>query len=155
MNLNWHRWCYSSIAKHMENNRQGVNLFIEGEERDTSDLENHAELRIDGPDYLNPSKGTHHLDYEINVLVSVNMSEEDAYLIHRNLGIFQAAFTDKIDVFKYGTGPDDNQALLGCLIIQDYDHNHKIKTAFFGQIEPRTRVLQATVEALYRLTIEE
>jgi len=154
MNKNWHRWTYASISKHFENNRQGIDLFVEGDHRHTSELAEWAELRVDGPYHREPSKGIHYLDYEINILLTVIIQEEIAYRMQEMMGIFHEAMADKIDIYKYGTGVDDTQAYFECLRLKNDELREPVRTSDFGQIEATTRVRQGSVEGHYRVTLE-
>jgi hypothetical protein len=149
------RWLFASVANHFDENRQGLSMFVEGQHRATRTLKDFIELRFDGPYLTELSKGYWKVYVEINVLVQSAMDDENFHRIHTNVGKVAVAFSD-IGVYKYGTGPDDDQSLLGCLkLVADARGKERIQISHFGKIAPHTEVLQATVEGHYemRLTI--
>ncbi len=154
MNRHWMRWVRASILKHFETNRQGVHLFIEGGDRDTSGNQNFAELRVDGPFLRENSKNCWDLTVEINVLIQGVLDKDDLYKIEEPIGIMCAAFHRNITVYKYGEGNEDDQSILGCLqILVNDSEGDGIMVSRFGQIEADTNIEQATVEAHYRMRL--
>ncbi len=152
LNFAWVGWIHTSINKHFEDRRLTFPLYLEGDERVENDQEDFAELRIDGPFILNPHKDLYYLDIEVNVLLQSVMDPKDLYKMQRLIGIFLAVFTNKIDVFKFGDGPLDDSTLLGCFKRQR-DLKERIDVNYFGIIRQDTRVIQATIEAHYRLEL--
>ena len=152
INKHWSRWVAASCRKHFNDNRQGVTLHVEGDERSTADLKEHAEFRIDGPDIKNPSRGYYILDVAINILVKANMNSGNVDNMVVISGIIQAAFTETISVFKFGNGVDDDQTLLGCLRLRSDDQG-SILFNNFGQIDEDSRLTQATIEGRYRMEL--
>ena len=143
------RWLFASVSKHFDDNKQDLALFIEGQYRTTRNIKDFIELRFDGPDLTEISKGYWKVYTEINVLVQSAMDDENFHRIHTTVGKVVAAFTD-IEVYKYGTGDDDDDSLLGCLVLlADARSKEKTKVAHFGQIGPDTMLLQASVEGHY------
>lgn len=152
LNFAWIGWIHASINKHFEDRRNMFSLYLEGDERVENDQEDFAELRIDGPFIITPHKDLHYLNIEVNVLLQSVMDPKDLYKIQRLIGIFLAAFTNKIDVFKFGDGPLDDSTLLGCFKRQR-DLKETIDVNYFGLIRQDTRIIQATIEAHYRLEL--
>lgn len=150
---NIERWIFASICKHFDARKETLPLFIEGMHRDRIINQDQLELRIDGPYIVEESHNLFYYDYEINILVSSVINDTDLHQIYRDVGIVTSAFVD-IEVYKYGTGVDDDQSLLGCLRLKQSSGNReKIQVSNFGQIEPDVKLLQATVEGHYRLTL--
>lgn len=145
---NWARWIKASCAKHFDAARQGVTLYIDGMDRDTRNLKNFAEFRLDGPRTEGESLNEYKLTVIINVLIQHTMNEADLYGFERRMGIFHAAFTDAIDVYRYGNGVVDDQSYLGCLI-----RDNVIKFNNFGVTDATVRVQQGTLEARYVMEI--
>lgn len=155
VNANWPRWIFASVSKHFDARRQGLNLFIEGQHRDTSDAGAYIELRIDGPEFREDSKGYWRVFSEINVLVSTPLDDTNFHLHQVNIGIVAAAFTT-INIYKYGTGVLDDQSLLGCYqLVHDYIGRERLIVSNFGQIDPAVKLLQATVEGHYEMFLSE
>ena len=154
-NQNWARWSFASISKHFDDNRQGLKLFIEGTHRDTREVEEYLEFRMDGPTLREVSKGCWKLRIEVNLLVTATIDEEDFHRIHRNAGIAQAAFATGIPAFKYGDGVDDDQSVFGCYqLLQSSSTRDFIELNHFGQIDTNIPLLQATVEGHYQMNLD-
>lgn len=155
VNKNWPRWIFASVSKHFDAEKQGLHMFVEGEHRDTRDKLDFLEFRLDGPYITEVSKGYFRLYIEVNILVQSTKNQTNIHRIHENVGIAAAAFWNGIKVFKYGNGVDDDQSYLGCLqLVTDARGKERIQISHFGQIEPKTRVLQATVEGHYEMFLK-
>ena len=155
MNKNWARWIFASVTKHFDDNKQGLATYVEGTYRDTRTEVDFFEVRQDGPYSTEVSKDYWHFFIEVNILIQSTMSATDFHKIYRDVGIVMAAFTD-IPVYRYGTGDDDDDTLLGCLqLVSDAQGKKPVKVSHFGQIEPRTDLLQATVEGHYFMFLKE
>lgn len=153
-NKNWARWTFASVSKHFDDHRQGLELFIEGQHRNTKDLENYLELRMDGPTLREVSKGCWKLRIEINVLITSAFREDEYHRPHQNAGIAQAAFTKIISAFRFGNGPDDDDSFLGCYQLQQSNTTRDfIELNHFGRIDINTPLVQATVEGHYIMTL--
>jgi len=148
MNKHWPRWVKSSIAKHFQTSLPSeVKLVVEGES-DHPDVTRY-ELRIDGPNISETTKGRFTLTVYINLLVQVEMTQSDLYAFDRILGEGLPCFTTSIPIYKYGSGVDDNGELLGC-----FDQITSVITERYDQESPKG--LQCgTIEASYNLLIEE
>lgn len=109
------KWCFASIAKHFDDNKQNVVLFIEGQHRETNRSTDYAELRMLGPNVSEPSKEYYVIDVVINVLVASTIDDKDAYRYLKTSGIILEAFTPSIQVLKLG----DDDSLLGCLQLKN------------------------------------
>lgn len=153
-NPHWPRWTFASVSKHFDDRRQGLPLYIEGQHRNTREETDYLELRMDGPTLREVSKGCWKLRIEINILVSSAYDEEDYHRIHRNAGIVQAAFENAIDVYRFGTGVDDDQTYVGCYKLLE-DRRDALELNHFGRIDIDTPIVQATVEGHYVMTLME
>ena len=154
MDENWPRWIFASVSKHFDDNKQGIPMYIEGQHRNTKDIKDFFELRMDGPQFTEISKNSWDIYVEINCLVQSAMDDTNYHRIHQNVGIVAAAFTN-IRIFKYGDGPGDDESLIGCLkLIQDKRKRHRLDIFHFGQIEVSTELVQATVEGHYKMNKE-
>jgi hypothetical protein len=90
---------------------------------------------------------------EINILVNVKQSKDNVYRDSVLQGRFIDLCNDCIDVYKYGTGPEDDQSHLGCLILSS-KYGEKIQTSNFGMRRPDTRLVQSTIEAHYFMYLD-
>ena len=154
-NKNWARWIHASIGDHFANhfNAESVPLFIEGQHRDTTDIQHFGELRIDGPRLYEISKDCWLFRVEVNILLTSSMDDLNYHVIQQNVGIAQAGFTT-INAYRYGNGPDDDDSFLGCLkLLQSSEHRDFLEANQFGQIDIKTHILQATVEGHYKMLL--
>jgi len=147
-NKNWPRWIFASVSKHFEAKRDGIYIFVEGQIRDTKELDSWIEIRVDGPYTQQHGSNDFRLNIEINVLCVAKCDDKDFHRIHRITGIVGAAFTSEIFIFKNGDTVEDDQSLIGCLVRRD-DKKEAIVTSNFGLIDPDVPIMQATVEGHY------
>jgi hypothetical protein len=148
-NPSWTRWTHASVGDHFDSLKGAYPLFIEGQHRDTDEDKNFFELRVDGPRLTETSKDCWKLRIEVNILIQTVMNETDYHLHQDMIGQMQAAFTS-IPCFRYGNRPGDDDAQIGCYILQQNKANQDfIEANQFGQIDIRTKLLQATVEGHY------
>jgi len=150
-NPNWSKWIFASVCQHFRGTLLGVDLFIEGERRATSDLQSFCELRIDGPDLTEVSRNEFRAYMEINVLIQQAIGN-DLYALRAVAGEVQAAFTD-IPIFKYGSGVGDDGSSVGCLQLIQKEPRERIAFRYFGRIKPDVPLEQATVEGHYEMSL--
>lgn len=158
MNSNWSRWTKASFAKHFDALRQTLPLYVDGTDRNTADLVDFAEFRIDGPRIKQVSRKLYTLEVTVNVLVQSTMDDNDAFKIERSIGIMTAAFTPTVLGFRYGNGPDDDQTQYACFQILTGDGQilgFDVRINQFGIIDEAVRKQQATIEGRYRADIRE
>jgi hypothetical protein len=154
-NPNWERWCKISINKHFDEGKGDTECFIEGFARDTDRLQDYFEIRFDGPNIRETTKDKWHLVFEVNVLVVAKIDPSDVYRINRLTGRVQQLFNECIIVRRWGEGPQDDQTVLGYLNLrQPKFANEKVQVSHFGQINPTTDILQASVEGHYEIRID-
>ena len=144
----WARWTLIAFNKAANAVRGQYPVYIEGDERTTALLRNFAEVRLDGPDITEPSKGCFFLDVNFNLLINSKVDTEDLYAIERVIGQFQKAFTNVIAVAKLGDDPIDDLTHLGCYMLQS-----EIEINKFGIVQDGIRLMQSTIEARYRMTL--
>jgi hypothetical protein len=146
---NWSRWIFASIAKHFDDAKQNIPLYIDGQDRTQTPPVEGAELRVNGPFINNPSKGYYLLMIDVNILLNVTFSSTDSYKLWRTLGIFLTAFDIYIPVRKYG----DDDSLLGCLRLIP-NRGDEIIISHFGQVSPDIRLYQSAIDAMYELELK-
>jgi hypothetical protein len=156
MNQHWARWIFASVCKHFDAKRGTIPMFVEGQQRVTRSLQDFIELRLDGPDFNEASKDYWSAYVEINVMIQSSMVDTDFHRIHRTVGVVSAAFTSAIPIYKYGTAPlIDTGAQIGCLSLVDDKYNkERIKVRHFGQVNPDTQLMQASVEGHYEMYLD-
>lgn len=171
INKHWARWIFAGMSEHFNEKiftDNNLFLFIEGMDRDsagqtsadggkvisTADLASFAEFRMDGPNIQKQGPNDFEINVAINILAKATLSSSDLHLIHRDVGIIEAAFSDVVEIFKCGNGPDDDDdEPIGCLSLLT-DATERIRTNHFGQIREDLKVLQATVEGHYRMFLK-
>ena len=145
MNSLWSKYIVASINKHFDTNRQSIKLFIEGSHRDTRETDCFMELRVDGPSFEELSNSCWRISVTINVLVQSQVSSSNMYDIQTVVGIAQAAFTNALNIYKYGgTGVNYDGSSLLCMQLTG-----PIKTINFGKVDVEVEVMQSTVESTY------
>ena len=145
------KWVFLSAAKHFTGSISGIDVFVEGTERDTRDKDDWIEIRIDGPDVSEVSKDCYLIESEINLLVATHMDLTSPARHHINIGKATSAFQN-FEIFKYGEDAEDDESSVGSFILEPHDRTRgKIKVSNMGQIDPDLTLLQATVEGHFKL----
>jgi len=153
---NWPRWIFASVSKHFSDALpSGITLFIEGQHRATRTEKDFFELRIDGPTLREISKGCWLFRIEVNILVQSAMDDGNYHRIHQGVGDVAATFTNGIPVYRKGSGPLDDQSFVGCLqLLESGEHRDFLEINHFGQIDVKTKIMQATVEGHYKMLLQ-
>jgi len=154
---NWPRWLFASIADRFKTTATDnkIPLLIEGIEDRTSEKirqVDHAELRINGPTTREVSKGYFELDLNVNIILQSYMTEENAYTIIQNAGVFFAAM-GPIEVYKHGNGPDDDGSFLGCLSLRE-DLSEPRFISHFGQLKEDVRLRESMVGGKFQICLQ-
>lgn len=154
MDENLARWVFISIAKYFEPvvSGMGVPYFVEGamERKEALMQASHIELRVTGPD-VKQLPGSHDVRVSINLLCTslMDAAGPDGWTIVQWTGVIQSAMLDPIPVYRYGTGADDDETLVGCLRV---DQN-RVNIYHFGQLDKDSRVRQSEVDASFLMNI--
>jgi len=149
----WSRWIKASCAKHFSGISDETKFFVEGFVRDTENLPDWVEFRIDGPFIKEHTRESWELAIEINVLISVTEGV-DIYRQEVIVGRVTELFLDCIRVYRYGNGPDDDQTELGCLELRKPSNREKLTVSNFGKLRPDTQLTQASVEGHYLMFLD-
>jgi len=150
------RWLFLSVGQHFSEavETPAFKMFIQGQQRSAEDakLQHFCELRTDGP-YLRPkSKGLYEIEYQVNTLIQTTDREQSFVGPYVDVGKVLPAFVS-IPVFRYGDGNLDDESFIGCLKISKQGRTDEIRVDQFGIIEPALGIIQATIEAHYKLEI--
>lgn len=154
MDENLARWLFLSIAKHFDPVVTGIGIpyYIEGvmERSDDTMREDHIELRVTGPD-IKETNGKHEVRISINFLCTalMDMAGADTWRIVQWTGVLQNEMLQPIPIYRYGTGGDDDQSLIGCLRVD----NNRVNVYHFGQLDKDTRVRQSEVDASFSMDV--
>lgn len=156
MNPNWGRWIFASFSDHFATKFDSViALFIEGQHRDTRELPQFLELRIDGPFAIQISRGCWKIRSEISILVQTVMNDKNYHDHSHNMGVAQNAFDVCIPIYKYGNRDGDDDSFVGQMkLLQNRSERNFIEAYNFGQVHQDTKLLQGTVEAHYEMRLD-
>lgn len=153
INPNWNRWIYASLTDHFQSLRQNIPFFVEGQNR-PDDVSEFAEFRMDGPLYNELNNHYWYIDITATIIIQSVQNDSDIHRLDRLIGIFLAAFTTDIPVFRYGDDPDtDDQDQFGCLRLSPA-FGERIRVDKFGQIQVAMPVTQASLEAHYIMSLK-
>lgn len=131
-----------------------IPMYTEGQKRETNKKKQFIEFRMDGPDNTELSKGFFELAIEINILLTQGQTDTSYHDIYELAGTVQDMFKKTISVFRYGDRVNDDDSFVGCLVLQQNLRGRKsVETNHFGLINPKDAILQATVEAEYRMQL--
>jgi len=157
--LNWPRWVQASVADHFKvlAVAQGYATLIEGiDERTTAFMEStdRIEIRVNGPSIAEWSNNYYHFEVSANILIFSHMggSLPNAYDGTTMTGHMARAASLPISVFKYGTGVDDDQSLIGCLNLKR-GSKESVKVFHFGEINKEDRLRQFGVDVSLEMDI--
>jgi len=148
INTNWVRWLRASIDKHFSA-AISIPLFIEGQHRDTKSLADFAELRMDGPDFVEVTKNYYQINLAISILIQSTKNDTNYHRLDTSIGIVTTAFTT-IEVFKLGIGVQDTGDKIGCLSLTE-----SLQVLRYGQLKPDVPLVHASVEGRYKMVLEE
>lgn len=147
MDKRWARWIAASINKHFDTNlvpTPTLNFvkFFESSQRKNDKEHSIIEVRHDGGYWTESTKDKWRGVYEINLAVTHAMNDKNYYNVWDLIGLCNEAMSKQIHLFNYDV--DGNGVQIGCFHI--LDDKGEIITHYFGQIEPKVEVLQATIE---------
>lgn len=140
----WPRWIRRAVNKHWETTlgTEQIALFIEGTNRKTSGLKEFVELRMDGPSVKYYAKDQFKIQYEVNSLIQC-VIDKDLYATDRISGILlETCYLTSIPIL------DDSDVQVGCLQLE-HTKLATLEGHDYGQIEPREKLKQASIEAVY------
>ncbi len=161
MNINLPRWLFSSVAKHFSDLATIIpelRFYVEGiDEPEIGDFQNDSMLfKMDGPIAHQGSGGVNSVEWytlEIMVLLTdiIQLTNDNAYDIYKWAGIIQGSMlNDNIQIFRFGTGVEDDQSLIGCLE-PDTSVRNNIRTVSYGQIDKDLRIKQVSINGRFIL----
>lgn len=154
-NPNWGRWTFTSFAMHFEANIVNVYslpMHIEGQHQSIEKIDEHFELRLDGPYVREQQKNHWKLIIEVNCLVSTGFDDKNFYRHRLNCDRVTSAFKNCIGCYKYGKEVEDDKSLVGTYYLRDPDDT--VEQAHFGQIHQDVQIQQSTVEGHYVMELE-
>jgi len=155
MNENWTRWIFASMTKYISEHLTTASV-IEGQIKSALlDESDHIEIRLDGPIYSNPSKGSWEAYVEINLLIQSVINETDLHNLERIIGECTIALATIIPIYKYGNGVEDDGSLLGCMKLFSNRKGEDVIVSRFGQLRSSIKLIQAMVECHYTMSFND
>lgn len=158
---NWARWIHSSVATALKTVASLANIpvLVEGVDTRTAtfmEAPDRVEIRVNGPFTRELPGNVHEVLVDVNVLATSHMGGtlRSAYTLDEVLGLFHEAMDGHIAIYRFGTGPDDDQSLLGCLTPRPGTNAH-IRVMRFGQLDPTIPAQQGMVDARYVMHLSE
>ena len=149
------RWVIASIATWVEARRDGVLLYVEGQDRKKLDkVEDFIELRVDGPHMVQQTNSDFDFYVEVSLLINSRKDGKDAYKMARLLGKCLKALSVCIPVLRLGEGTVDDKSQVGVLQRMESPKD-PLDVASFGQIEPTQPNEQGTCVAQYVMCYSE
>lgn len=156
---NWPRWVQASVAYYFKTaaNAQNYESLVEGiDERTTEFMESdeRLEIRVNGPDIREWSDDFWHFEVDVNILIHSYMggSVPNAYSGVMMAGYMAQAASQVIPVYKYGSGVDDDQSLIGCLTLRR-GLKESVSVYHFGEIDREHRLRQFAVDVSLEMDI--
>lgn len=157
MNVNLPRWVFSSMSEHFRTVSAGIPLqyFVEGvdEEQALDFQQDSALFRMDGPIAHQGSSGNEWYRVEFQILLTdlVATTNDNAYDIYSWAGVFQGDMLNgSLPVYRYGSGLEDDQTLIGCLE-PDNSVKNNVRIASYGMIDKDWRIKQMSVNGKFVL----
>lgn len=149
---NLNRWIKASYVQEIRKRLIGATLYVEGDDRKTSELAEHFEFRLDGP-YTTPcgSKTEYKAFIEVNILLTMARNEANRYQFDNLKGAMAEALNRDFCIYRtgnVGTNELDDESLVGIMKLIPYE---SIKTSDFGNIDTNTEIYQAVTEAHYEM----
>ncbi len=156
MNVNLPRWMFSSMAEYFNTLAPaGVEYFVEGvDEEGALNFQTDSMLfRMDGPIAFQSSGGEEWYKVEIQILLTdlVATTGDNAYDVYTWGGIIQGAMLNNaLPIYRYGSGGEDDDSLIGCLS-PDTSVTNNVRIASYGMIDKDMRVKQVSVNGKFVL----
>jgi len=158
LRLNIVRWIIASARKYFHTFSR-YPMFYEHTGPKTLTLPNgrpiteYTEFRLDGPYTQQITKRETHYEIEINVLCVTTVDQGNADKIEDVLGSIHSIFSKgNFPVLRYGDSSIDDESHIGCMLLRT-DKREEVRVSRFGQANPDTRVLQASVEGHYQMRL--
>lgn len=155
-NPNWARWIFSSLATYLKEVAKvhDIPVIVEGLDERTAtymDATDRVEIRITGPFTREVSHNYYVVLVEANVLISSRFDGPDKknrYTFADIAGVFHEAMDAAISVYRFGTGDQDDQSLIGCLSPQ-HGKRDALRVFHFGQVNSTDGIRQSMIDAKY------
>lgn len=140
------KWIHLSVLEHIKTQCPGVIIFSEHlNTRNIDRGQDHIEIRIDGPNTTEYTRGDFSSYIEVNVGINVRYNERDTTRFSSLMGLVTDALWKDICCFRYGNDPTyDTKAFFETLVRDDM-----VQGSYFGQVDPNIEIQQGTCETHY------
>jgi hypothetical protein len=133
----------------------GLRYYVEGvDEQESADFQNDSSLfKMDGPVAHQGSNGVEWYSVEMMILLTdiIQLTGDNAYSIYEWAGAFQASMlNDALAIYRYGSGGQDDQKLIGCLE-PDPDVRNNVRVVSYGQVDKDLRIKQVSINGRFVL----
>lgn len=145
--LNEHlvRWITASVYKNFNEGEGSYDLLFEGVENKIGSNMSRAEIRINGPNIEQISKGVWKISCDINVFIMSVISKVDLYAYQKMVGHFSELFPSSLPIYKLGNEGGDDMSLFTCL-----QSNSELKVTNFGIIGPDLNLQRGSLDMSYK-----
>lgn len=141
----WPVYIIGSLDKYFSTALTGYKFYTIGEEPRLNTVENYYWLRVDGPEVKLETANKWRLEVVVNLLMT-SFNERDLYKLEKLIGLGAKAFINQIAVYQI---PTDPLTQVGCLQLK----SDQLDVHRYGQMKPETKMLQASVEAIYAIDL--
>jgi hypothetical protein len=118
-------------------------MFIEGEYRDTNQVPNFYEFRLDGPFIKVLHKNNYFIEVELNILIQAAIAN-DMYIVERMSGPVITNLDRDFEILKHA----DGEAFVFCMSPKS-GPREALKQSNFGQPDVILKFQQTSIEAHY------
>lgn len=152
MNKNWPRWCIASIQTYLDENKEDYDLYFDGDIIKYDDLDLWIKCKISGPEDTHRSSTYHDLVFQVTLYIGMKRSYIYKHALLDACGHF-AALLKEVPVYRYGSfdNVENTNEHIGCL--KPLDGIIEIRN--YGDVIPNHTILEATVETLLAISLEE
>ena len=148
----FNRWIQLSVYKNIDEKRQGIPLYVVGQQRDTqTGVYRYIELRIDGPFYsLVGTSDEYKIDIDIDLVCTASLNEKDVTILSQLTGICMQALQEDFCVYRFGKMQGDDESYVGTMqTVSNVDTIiHSV-----GVLEAESNVQVAIVSAHFSMTL--
>jgi hypothetical protein len=155
-NVNWDRWIFATMSGNfVAEFSPNYSVFVEGTYRELPTGTELLEFRMDGAQLRQPSRSYFILSIEINILVRSFQDDEHFHKMRDTAGKVRDWLAQNHCIHRYGDGSLDDETLLGILQLKNRGKKDFVRVNHFGQIDPKYKLEEATVEASFEMHIDE
>jgi hypothetical protein len=147
LNPNIERWIKASVGRHLVDRKGDYELFLEGQIKNTQDLQVWAEAKIIGLTHERFSPNQIRYSCTIIIFTNTIIGVEDQQLHTRISGHFLSLFDGPINIYRFGDGVMDDKQWIGCLILRS-DVTRPVDRLDYGNIE---NVQMTSLEGQYQM----